>query len=113
MRVLFRSPALVVHAVEVMVGVAVALQQAESAGAVVEEGGGDYPLGVVERPPDALAAAGPQREAVGIVDLRAPVHAVGPVAFGVKVHRGERREAAALDRLAQEEGFFEDRKSDL
>src|SRR3546814_5710894 len=57
-------------------------------------------------PPEPLAGAGPEREPVGIVDLRAPVHAVRPAALGKPVHRRQRGETEALDRPAQEEVFL-------
>src|SRR3546814_1910553 len=58
--------ALVMHAIEIVLERAVALQQAEAARPVVDEGGGGHVLGIVEWPPEPLAGAGPEREPVGI-----------------------------------------------
>ena len=53
------GPAVIGDAVEIVVELAVALQQAEAARALVEEAGDGGVRGVDERPPDALAGAGP------------------------------------------------------
>src|SRR6185437_16181483 len=53
------------------------------------------------RAPDALAGAGPDRQAVRVVDLRAPVVGRRTVAGAVPVHAGQRREAEQADRLAE------------
>ena len=98
-----RGAQLVAHAVLVMVEVAVALQQAEAARVVVGEARRHGPRRIVERPPDALARAGPHGEAVGIVHLGPPVDGGGLRRLGIPVHRGQRRDAEALDVLAQEQ----------
>ena len=74
---------------------AVALHQAEAARSRVREGRGGGARRVVERAPDALAAARPQGEAVGIVDLRPPVDRAGLRLLRVPVHGGEPRDAEA------------------
>ncbi len=57
--------------------------------------------GVRERAPDPLAGAGPHRQAVGIVNFRAPIVRPAPIVLAVEEHAGERRHTQALDRLAR------------
>ena len=80
-------------------------EQPEALRAPRREGRGDDPRRVVERAPDALAGAGPQRQPVGIVDLGAPVDGGGLGLLRVPVHRGQRRDAEAAHVLAQEDGL--------
>src|SRR3546814_12423675 len=90
--------------------VAVALRQAEAARVVVDEARDGDLRRVVERAPDAFAAAGPDGEAVGIVHLRAPVHHGGLRGLGEPVHRGQRREAEALAGAARMDARSEERR---
>jgi hypothetical protein len=84
-----------------MVEVAVALQQAEAARVAVHEHVEAQVARVQQRPPDPFAAAGPQRQAVGVVDFRAPVPGHAAVVLAHLVHAGARGDAEPLDRLAR------------
>ena len=84
-----------------MVEVAVALEQAETARVVVGEHVEAQVFGIAQRPPDPFAAAGPHRQAVGVVDLRAPVPVHAAVVLADLVHAGARAQAEALDGLAR------------
>src|SRR3546814_21037741 len=85
------------HAIVIVLERAVALQQAEAARTVVDECGGGHVLGIDEWPREPLAGAGPEREPCGIVDHRAPVHAVSPAALGKHVPRRSRGTTETLD----------------
>ena len=93
--------ALVSHAVEVMVKDAVALQKAEATRVLVGEGRGHRPRRIVERPPDPLARPAPHAQSVRIVNFRAPVDGVRFGLLRVPVHRGQGRDAQAVDVAAQ------------
>ena len=56
-----------------MIPIAVALQQAEAARVFVEVGIEMHLRRIGQRPPDPLARSGPHRQAVGVMDLRAPI----------------------------------------
>ena len=79
-------PAVIHDPVLVVIEIAVALQEAEATRTEVLEGGIDTARGVVERPPDALTHSGPQRQAIGIVDFRAPVDRLGFARLGEPIH---------------------------
>ena len=98
-----RRAAVVADAVQIVVEHAVALDQAEALGGLVEVAGVEDPGRVVERAPDPLAGPVPDREPVGIVDLGPPVGDLLAAIFGVPEHRGQRRDAQPLDVLAQEQ----------
>ncbi len=91
-------------AVILVVGkVAVALHQAEAPGAVVLEAV-DLHLGWIDQwPPQPLALAGPQRQAVAVMDFRAPVGGFLPFVFAVPVHAGQRRDAQPRRGRAEEQ----------
>ncbi len=54
-------------------------------------------------PPDALAAAGPDRQPVGIVYLRPPVERRAAIVLAVPEHRRQRRDAEPLDVAPKEQ----------
>ena len=82
----------------VMIEVAIALQQSEAARILVLVRIEAHPARVGKRPPDPLPLAGPEREAVRIVDLWTPVAVWNALAAAaLKVHAGERRCADPLD----------------
>src|SRR5450830_142983 len=95
--------ALVMHAVLIMVEVAVTLQQAEAAWIVVAESRGGDAGRVVERAPDVFAVAVPDCQAVGVVDFRTPVGAGAFDRLREPQHRSRRRNAEAAYVLAQEQ----------
>src|SRR5690606_26839083 len=99
--------ALIVDAIEVVVKDAIPLEQAEAAWVVVGKGGGNGVRGIVQRAPEVFAAAGPDGEAIGVVDFGSPVDGAGLGVFGEPVHGGERREAEALDVFPQMEGHVD------
>src|SRR5690606_7967079 len=65
--------AFIVSVVQVVVETAVALRQAEAAGILVQESREHGTGGIVQWAPDAFASLVPQRQAVRVVDLGAPV----------------------------------------
>src|SRR5215207_3902111 len=83
----------------------VALHQAEAARTGVGKGRGGRAGRVVERAPDALAGAGPQRQAVGIVDLRPPID--GRLLLGLREpeHGRQRRDAETGEVAPEVEGL--------
>ena len=48
----------------VILEIAIALQKAESLGSTIEKASGHHRFGIVERPPQALAVAGPDRQPI-------------------------------------------------
>src|SRR5690606_41793405 len=52
---------------------------------------------ISQRPPDPLAGAGPQRQAVAVVDLRAPVPGHAAVVLADLEHAGAGGDAQPLD----------------
>ena len=97
-------PPVVEGAVVLIVGeIAVALHQSEGFRVLVEERIGQHRRRIDQRPPDALAFAGPQRQPVAIVDFRTPVGGIAPLILAVPVHAGERRDAQLRDVGPEEE----------
>src|SRR5919108_275382 len=97
-----RRPALVKNTiVEIMNKVTIALEQAKPADIAIDERVRGHAPRIVERPPNALTAAGPNGQAVGIVDLRPPIGGQLAVVLAVPEHAGEWRHAEALDVLAR------------
>ena len=90
----------------VMAEVAVALHQAEAPRAGGGEGAEQRPPRVDEGPPQPLAAAGMQRETIGIVHLGAIVLALRALVLAEGEHAGERRDAELAELLAQVEPGF-------
>ncbi len=84
-----------------MIEHAIALQQAEAARIGVGEAARNRLGRVAQRAPQPLALAGQQGEAVAVMDLRAPVGRLLPIAFAIPVHRGERCDADPLDAAAK------------
>src|SRR5690606_17692265 len=97
------GPVLIPYSIEVVLPIAVPLHQAEAPGAQVAEGGNPYLARIVEGPPDAFAAAGPELEPVTVMHFWAPILAKKPTVFGVPEHRGKGSDAQALDVAAQEQ----------
>ena len=92
---------------KIMVERAVALQQAKALGRGVAEGRDRHMRRIVERPPQPPARAGPDGEAVGIVDSRAPVDRRRLGGFREPVHGGERRDAETNNVSAQEKALVD------
>ena len=87
-----------------MVEGAVALDQAEAARVVVDEGRDRRLGGVAERAPDPFAGAGVHQQAVGIVQFGAEIVVEPMVVLAGEEHRGQRRHVEGGDRLAREQG---------
>ncbi len=90
-----------------MVELAVALQKPVAARMLVREARNRDVRGIVERTPDVLAAAGPHRKPIGIVDFRPPIDGSLLDRLGIPVHRGQRREPEPLHGLAEEQRLLD------
>src|SRR4249920_1891558 len=88
----------------VVVEGAVTLQQTEAAWVFVEVG--IYPrVGrIYQRAPDPLPIAAPERQRVGIMNLRTPIVCHAAVVLAALEHAGQRRNAESLNGLAWIEG---------
>src|SRR5205814_10535893 len=81
----------------VILEIAIALQKAEPPGVAAGEAAGRHRFGIVERPPQALTTAGPDRQSIRIMNLRPPVSASRPVQLRVPEHAGQGRDTQAPD----------------
>ena len=90
-----KARALVIRASEILVFriALLALDQPEAARPVVGKRTDLQQPRIVQRPPDALAAAVPHREPVGIVHRRAEIVIAAAFLAVVEKHRGQRRHA--------------------
>src|SRR5690348_13594821 len=77
----------------VVVEIAIALHQAEALRIGIDEGVRLHLRRIVERPPYALALAGPKRQAVAVVDFGPPILAARRIVLAVPEHAGEWRDA--------------------
>ena len=86
-----------------MIEGAVALQQAEAAHVVVDEDRDGGRRRIAQRPPNVLAGAGVDEQAVGIVQLVAEVVVDAMVVLAAQEHRRQRRHVERGDGLAGEQ----------
>ncbi len=80
---------------------AFALHEAESTRIVVDKTVGAQHRRIHQRPPDPLPGPGPYLQAVGIVNLRAPVIGRTPVILAKQIHAGAGRDPDPVHLLAR------------
>src|ERR1700757_1935555 len=85
-----------------MVKVPVSLQQSKSAGVSITKRGYFDVLRIVQRSPEMFTGTGPNRQAVGIMDFRAPIDSGRLLGFGKPIHRSGGRTPEPLHVFSQE-----------